>query len=111
MGGSQGRGQGIVDGASSSNSSTHFGALTTVGSMMSGTGPTNMERPEQSTPSNTEDLDVKEFQSWLDDNHPGWHSKYGTLGDDEEKGWGIFGPNTKKAWNNPKIRKEYNDSK
>lgn len=110
VGGSKGRGQGIVDGSSSSNSSTHFGALTTVGSMKSGTGPTNIDKTEQPSPQDDSEPDVKKFQTWLDDNHPGWHNKYGTLGDDEEKGWGIFGPNTKKAWNNPEIKKDYLDS-
>ena len=110
VGGSQGRGHGVIDGASSSNSSTHFGALTTVGSMKSGTGPTNIERPEQPALVDSLELDVKEFQSWLDKNKPGWHNKYGTLGDDEEKGWGIFGPNTKRAWNNPEMKKGYLDS-
>lgn len=41
---------------------------------------------------------VKKFQTWLDTNHPGWHSKYGTLGDNLGKGWGKYGPNTKRAW-------------
>ena len=111
VGGSQGRGQGIVDSPSSSNSSSHFGALTTVGSMISGTGPTNIDKTEQPDSIHSEELDVKEFQTWLDKNHPGWHNKYGTLNDDEDKGWGVFGPNTKRAWNNPEMKKGYLDSK
>jgi len=111
VGGSMGRGQGVVEGASDSNSSSHFGALTTVGSKVSGTGPTTMEGPEQPTLVDSEKLDVKGFQTWLDKNHSGWHSKYGTLGDDIEKGWGIFGPNTKRAWNNPEMKKGYLDFK
>jgi hypothetical protein len=111
VGGSQGRGQGIVDGSSSSNSSSHFGALTSVGSMKSGTGPTNIEKTQQPDLIDSEELDVKEFQTWLDKNHPGWHNKYGTLNDNMGKGWGVFGPNTKKAWNNPEIKKGYLDSK
>jgi hypothetical protein len=107
VGGSQGRGKGIVDGASDSRSSSHFGALTTVGSMKSGIEPTNITPVKSSD----NELDVKDFQTWLDKNKPGWHNKYGTLGDDEEKGWGIFGPNTKRAWNNPEIKKNYLDSK
>lgn len=107
VGGSQGRGKGIVDGASDSKSSSHFGALTTVGSMKSGIEPTNITPVKSSE----DELDVKDFQTWLDKNKPGWHNKYGTLGDDEEKGWGIFGPNTKRAWNNPEIKKNYLDSK
>jgi hypothetical protein len=107
VGGSQGRGKGIVDGASDSKSSSHFGALTTVGSIKSGVGPTSITPVKSSD----NELDVKDFQTWLDKNKPGWHNKYGTLGDDEEKGWGIFGPNTKRAWNNPEIKKNYLDSK
>jgi len=106
VGGSQGRGKGIVDGASDSRSSSHFGALTTVGSMKSGVGPTSITPVKSSD----DELDVKDFQTWLDKNKPGWHNKYGTLGDDEGKGWGIFGPNTKRAWNNPEIKKGYLDS-
>ena len=103
VGGSQGRGQGIVDGVSDSKSSSHFGALTTVGSMKSGVEPTTITPVKSSD----DELDVKDFQTWLDKNKPGWHNKYGTLGDDEGKGWGIFGPNTKRAWNNPEIKKGY----
>jgi hypothetical protein len=106
VGGSQGRGKGIVDGASDSKSSSHFGALTTVGSMKSGLEPTSITPVKSSD----NELDVKDFQTWLDKNKPGWHNKYGTLGDDEEKGWGIFGPNTKRAWNNPEMKKGYLDS-
>jgi hypothetical protein len=106
VGGSQGRGKGIVDGASDSRSSSHFGALTTVGSIKSGVGPTSITPVKSSD----NELDVKDFQTWLDKNKPGWHNKYGTLGDDEEKGWGIFGPNTKRAWNNPEMKKGYLDS-
>jgi hypothetical protein len=106
VGGSQGRGKGIVDGASDSKSSSHFGALTTVGSIKSGVGPTSITPVKSSD----NELDVKDFQTWLDKNKPGWHNKYGTLGDDEEKGWGIFGPNTKRAWNNPEMKKGYLDS-
>jgi hypothetical protein len=106
VGSSQGRGQGIVDGASDSKSSSHFGALTTVGSMKSGVEPTNIT----SVKSSDDELDVKDFQTWLDKNKPGWHNKYGTLGQDEGKGWGVFGPNTKRAWNNPEIKKGYLNS-
>jgi len=41
---------------------------------------------------------VKQFQDWLDKNHPGWHKKYGTLKQNIQKGYGKFGPNTNKAW-------------
>ena len=109
VGGSSGRGSGVVDGTSSSNSSSHWGALTKVGSMKSGIVKTNdvsvpdvTDTPEQDKPK-----DVKKFQSWLDKNHPGWHKKYGTLGDNEDKGWGIYGPNTKRAWNNIEWRTKF----
>ena len=111
VGGSTGRGQGIVNGASDSNSSSHFGALTTVGSKKSGASVSNIEKQEKSSIDDSEELNVKEFQSWLDKNHPGWHKKYGTLGDEESKGWGIFGPNTKRAWSSPEIKKGYLDYK
>ena len=42
--------------------------------------------------------DVKGFQDWLDKNKPGWHDKYNTLGGDQSKGYGKFGPRTSKAW-------------
>jgi hypothetical protein len=41
---------------------------------------------------------LKEFQDWLDTNHSGWVSKYKTLNKDIKKGYGKYGPNTKKAW-------------
>ena len=46
----------------------------------------------------TELKDVKDFQDWLDKNHPGWHDKYNTLGGIVNKGYGRFGPRTTKAW-------------
>ena len=114
VGGSSGRGQGVVDGASSSQSDSHWGALTNVGKMKSGVSTSSItsspiskqgkvvSSTEQDKPSN-----VKEFQTWLDKNHAGWHRKYGKLNDDIEKGWGIFGPNTKRAWTNIEWRKEF----
>ena len=55
----------------------------------------------QSTiPTELKDTDgVKKFQTWLDSKHGGWHTKYGTLNDNALKGWGKYGPNTTKAWN------------
>lgn len=50
---------------------------------------------------------VKKFQSWLDANRPGWHQKYNTLGDNVARGWGKFGPNTQRAWNNEEIKNAY----
>jgi hypothetical protein len=48
----------------------------------------------------TELKDVKDFQDWLDRNHPGeWHVKYQILGSDPNKGYGKFGPNTIRSWN------------
>jgi len=39
--------------------------------------------------------DVKAFQDWLDTNHPNWINGKNL---DKGAGYGIFGPNTKKAW-------------
>lgn len=50
---------------------------------------------------------VQKFQTWLDEKHPGWHKKYGTLGGSVAKGFGKFGPNTSAAWNNQEWRNEY----
>jgi hypothetical protein len=55
----------------------------------------------------TELKDVKDFQDWLDKNHPGWHDKYNTLGKDVSKGYGKFGPRTSKAWSTPGYKDEY----
>lgn len=115
VGGSSGRGKGVVAGAVNSQSDSHWGALTKVGSMK-----TDISSSEQSKDIDNNDVkqiekssddirpkDIKDFQSWLDDNHSGWHKKYGTLGDSIQKGWGIYGPNTKRAWSNEKWREEY----
>lgn len=114
VGGSTGRGKGIVSGASDSQSSSHWGALSKVGSMKSGvvSSKENINTDNEKITSIKSDgsndkPDVKKFQSWLDKKHPGWHKKYGTLGDNEDKGWGIFGPNTKRAWKNEKWKEEY----
>jgi hypothetical protein len=114
VGGSSGRGQGVVDGASSSQSDSHWGALTNVGRMKSGVSTSSItsspiSKQGKVVSSNEEDKpsNVKEFQTWLDKNHAGWHRKYGKLNDNIEKGWGIFGPNTKKAWANTEWRKEF----
>ena len=42
---------------------------------------------------------VKAFQNWLDQNYRGWIKKYNVLGGDINKGFGKFGPNTLRAWN------------
>lgn len=109
VGGSSGRGAGVVNGASSSNSSSHWGALTKVGSMKSGVVKSNDVSTPDIVNTQTEDgpKDVKKFQSWLDKNHPGWHKKYGTLDDNESRGWGIYGPNTKRAWRNTEWREKF----
>jgi len=41
---------------------------------------------------------LKSFQDWLDTNHSGWVNKYKTLNKDVKKGYGKYGPSTKKAW-------------
>ena len=114
VGGSTGRGKGVVNGSSDSQSSSHWGALTKVGSMKSGVVSSkeniktdNKKIKNIKSDSDDDKPDVKKFQSWLDNNHPGWHKKYGTLGDNEGRGWGIFGPNTKRAWRNEKWKEEY----
>jgi hypothetical protein len=62
---------------------------------------------------------VKKFQQWLDDNHgddkeggqgKGWASGYKDGKIDQGKnggGYGIFGPRTQKAWNNPTYKDAY----
>ena len=42
---------------------------------------------------------VKDFQNWLDQNYRGWVKNYNVLGGDPNKGFGKFGPNTLRAWN------------
>jgi hypothetical protein len=54
---------------------------------------------------------VQDFQTWLDTNKPGWHSKYQTLGGNVQKGFGKFGPNTSRAWQDEEIKKTYLASK
>jgi hypothetical protein len=46
---------------------------------------------------------VMAFQDWLDKKTKSWHKKYGKLYGDRSKGYGIFGPNTSKAWEDYKI--------
>ena len=41
---------------------------------------------------------VMAFQNWLDRKTVRWHKKYGKLYGDKSKGYGIYGPNTSKAW-------------
>jgi len=50
-------------------------------------------------PSELKDVEgVKKLQDWLDKNHPGWHDKYKTLDRNKGRGYGKFGPRTKKWW-------------
>lgn len=49
-----------------------------------------------STP--TELTDVKGFQDWLDQNKPGWAAGYQGGIVNKGRGYGTFGPRTKKAW-------------
>ena len=51
--------------------------------------------------------EIRKFQDWLDINHPGWHRKYGTLNQNLLRGYGKYGPNTTRAWNNQSIKDEY----
>lgn len=115
VGDSPARGAGVVSGAVSSNSATHWGALQQVASMKSGEvkattgllGVTPEEKPQVNVGNESKPDDVKKFQSWLDEKHPGWHQKYNKLGNSIQRGYGLFGPNTKRAWSNMAWRKEY----
>jgi hypothetical protein len=81
------------------------------GSQSSGSKPTGSKPVKGSSqpiqiPSELKNIDgVKKFQDWLDVNHPGWHSKYGTLNKNILRGYGKYGPNTNRAWN--KYKDEY----
>ena len=69
--------------------------------LTSGSQPTQI-------PSELKDIDgVKKFQDWLDIYHPGWHRKYGTLNKNLLRGYGKYGPNTTRAWNNQSYKDEY----
>lgn len=63
----------------------------------------NREKPTVQTykiPAELKDVNgIKSFQTWLDNNHPGWVKKYGKLEGKPERGYGKFGPNTNRAWN------------
>jgi hypothetical protein len=50
--------------------------------------------------------DIQEFQDWLDINYPTWY-KGGTLNNNVEKGWGTFGPNTTRMWNNTTVQQKW----
>jgi len=62
----------------------------------------------EATGSNPSELATKrqvaEFQDWLDINHPTWYNGK-TL--NRDGGWGIYGPFTKKSWENETIKKQY----
>lgn len=111
VGDSPARGAGVVSGAVSSGSATHWGALQQVASMKSNDVKANKVSGEDKPPvilgNQSRPDDVKKFQSWLDVKHPGWHQKYKKLGNSIQRGYGVFGPNTKRAWNNMVWRKEY----
>lgn len=64
----------------------------------------------------TNKTDIENFQTWLDEKYPnGWAESiknkgtYYTVNGKPERGFGRFGPQTKKAWNNPKIGGVYRD--
>jgi hypothetical protein len=76
------------------------------GSQLSGSQPVSGGKQPIQIPSELKNIDgVKKFQDWLDVNHPGWHSKYGTLNKNLLRGYGKYGPNTNRAWN--KYKDEY----
>jgi hypothetical protein len=88
------------------NSKTGQWKKTTSDSNNSSTGSTSTAAT--STSSIPAELkDVKNFQDWLDKNHPGWHDKYNTLNKDTSKGYGKFGPRTSKAWSTSSYKDEY----
>jgi hypothetical protein len=60
------------------------------------------------TNTNPSDLtDVKAFQDWLDKNKPGWAAGYTGGIVNKGKGYGTYGPRTKKAWEDVTIRNEF----
>ena len=79
---------------SNSNNSSTGAASTGAASTSQTTNPTGL-------------TDVKAFQYWLDKNKPGWATGYtgGILG--KGKGYGTYGPRTKKAWEDVTIRNEF----
>ena len=78
------------------------------GSQSSGSQPVKIESRPTQIPSELKDNDgVKKFQDWLDVKHPGWHRKYGTLNKNLLRGYGKYGPNTNRAWNNQSYKDEY----
>ena len=78
------------------------------GSQSSGSQPVSGGRQSTQIPLELKDIKgVKKFQDWLDVNHPGWHRKYGRLNQNLLRGYGKYGPNTTRAWNNQSIKDEY----
>ena len=78
------------------------------GSQSSGSQPVKIESRPTQIPSELKDINgVKKFQDWLDVKHPGWHRKYGTLNRNLLRGYGKYGPNTNRAWNNQSYKDEY----
>jgi len=52
----------------------------------------------QSTAKLTDRNSVEQFQDWLDANKPGWAQGYKDGKVNQGKGYGVYGPRTKKAW-------------
>jgi hypothetical protein len=78
------------------------------GSQSSGSQPVSGRKQPTQIPSELKDIDgVKKFQDWLDIYHPGWHRKYGVLNKNLLRGYGKYGPNTTRAWNNQSYKDEY----
>ena len=55
---------------------------------------------------------IQDFQTWMDGKYPNWaysqkYKRNYNVGGNPKLGFGILGPNTKKAWNNPKYKEEY----
>jgi hypothetical protein len=91
-----------------SKSNKWSGAPSTSNSNNSSTGAASTGAASTSQTTNPTGLtDVKAFQYWLDKNKPGWATGYtgGILG--KGKGYGTYGPRTKKAWEDVTIRNEF----
>ena len=59
-------------------------------------GTSNTAKTSNTNPSDLPD--VKAFQDWLDKNKPGWAAGYTGGIVNKGKGYGTYGPRTKKAW-------------
>lgn len=77
---------------------------------------TDRTKTDDTSTSTNNQLDTAEkigaFQTWMDKTHPNWaysqkYKKNYNVGGNPKNGFGVLGPNTKKAWDNPKYKEEY----